>query len=347
MDQDLAFAGIPRTLATTAHDRDARDRDTHDTDPFHVGRPSDVEMQAHPPEGPPEPGRSLRIHALDGYELGATFFEATSPRLRVLITGGTGVPARFYRHFAAWLAARGASTLTFDYRGIGASRSGSLRGAPHGYLDWATSDLPAALETLESLAPNVPTVIVGHSFGGQALGLTDAAKRADALVMVAAQSGYWKHWQGAKRWKLGLLWHVTAPLVTGAVGYVPGSLGVGEDLPARVMDDWARWCRTPGYYTSHVAGASERLASFSMPRLVLGFDDDGYAPKAAVDALASWQSSPSLDRVQLAPEDLARTRIGHFGFFRPGVTRGWSWLLGWIDDALEARLEGGDAGGPR
>ena len=322
MDQDLAFAGVPRASTDPRpHRPDALD--------LAVSRPA--------PDETPEPGRALSVHALDGYELGARFFEASSPRLRVLIAGGTGIPSRFYRHFAAWLAERGASTLTFDYRGIGSSRRGSLRGAPHGYLDWATSDLPGALAALEALAPNVPTAIVGHSFGGQALGLTDAAKRADAIAMIASQSGYWKNWSGAKRWRLGLLWHVTAPLVTSTLGYVPGSLGVGEDLPAEVMNDWARWCRTPGYYTSHVAGSAERLASLEMPRLVVGFDDDGYAPKAAVDELASWQNAERLDRVQLAPDDLARTRIGHFGFFRPDVTRGWSWLLGWIDDGLAAR----------
>ncbi|MCB9622557.1 MAG: alpha/beta fold hydrolase [Sandaracinus sp.] len=306
MDPNLAFAGIPSTR----------------TFPPAV------------PEGSPE-GATIALHARDGYELGGTLFSPTgAPRMRLLINGGTGVPSRFYRHYAKWLAEHGVTTLTYDYRGIGLSRRGSVRNTPHTYTDWATNDFPGALAALEAAAPDVPTVILGHSFGGQALGLSDATKRADAVVFLGAQSGYWKNWSGPARWRLGMLWHVTAPLVTATLGYVPAKIGVGQDLPPRVMNDWARWCRTPGYYTEHVEGAEARLASFTMPRLVLGFDDDNYAPKAAIDQLAGWLDGDALDRIQLAPEDLARTRLGHFGFFRPDVTRGWAWLQGWIEEAV-------------
>ncbi|MBX3247997.1 MAG: alpha/beta fold hydrolase [Myxococcales bacterium] len=300
MDEDLAFAGISLTS--------------------------------------PELGRRVRFVADDGYVLRGRVFDAATarPRLRVLVSPGTGVPGRFYRHFAAWLASRGATVLTYDYRGIGESRRGSVRNTPHRYLDWATRDYPAALATLEAEAPGVPTLIVGHSFGGQALGLSDATRRADALVFLAAQSGYWRHWEGSGRWRLGALWYLTAPLVTSVLGYTPGRLGTGEDLPPQVMKEWARWCREPGYYTDVVEGAAERLASFAMPRLVVSFSDDGYAPRAAVDALAAWQPGPGLERVHLAPDDLARTRVGHFGYFQRDARHGWSWLARWVEGAVPA-----------
>lgn len=332
MDQDLAFAGVPKTASRDdspgSSARSSAERSSAHRSSAHRSRRSNQPAE----EGP---GRRLRFHALDGYALGGTLFEPpSSPRLRVLVNGGTGVPSRFYRHFAAWLATRGATVLTYDYRGIGASRRGSVRHAEHTYLDWATSDFPGALATLENAAPGVPTVVVGHSFGGQALGLSDATLRADALVFLGAQSGYWGHWDGAAQLRLRLLWSLTAPALNGIFGYTPGKIGVGEDLPPNVMREWAAWCRRPGYYTDVVPGSAERLARFSMPRLVVGFDDDRYAPKRSVDALAAWQTGPNLDRVQLAPEDVARTRVGHFGFFRPDVTHGWSWLHGWIGDAL-------------
>jgi predicted alpha/beta hydrolase len=47
--------------------------------------------------------------------------------------------------------------------------------------------------------------------------------------------------------------------------------------------------------------------------LAFGFDDDDYAPPAAVDALLSLYDNARVTRRQVSR---AEARVGHFGFFR-------------------------------
>ena len=63
----------------------------------------------------------------------------------VVVACGAGIPAHFYHRLARHLATQGAAVLTFDYRGIGASRAGPLRRLAAGMDDWAVRDIGAAL----------------------------------------------------------------------------------------------------------------------------------------------------------------------------------------------------------
>ena len=70
----------------------------------------------------------MELTARDGYRLGATLFRpAASNGRAVMIMAATGVPQEYYAKFAAFLAERGFTVLTFDYRGIGRSRHAPLR----------------------------------------------------------------------------------------------------------------------------------------------------------------------------------------------------------------------------
>src|SRR5437588_221115 len=96
------------------------------------------------------------IQALDGYRLGATLFRPAAGNGRALqINAAAGVKQEYYGKFAAYLAERGFSVLTFDYRGIG--RSGSFRLKNARMRDWAELDAAAALgflaQTKKRLVP--------------------------------------------------------------------------------------------------------------------------------------------------------------------------------------------------
>ncbi|ATB34712.1 alpha/beta hydrolase [Cystobacter fuscus] len=72
-------------------------------------------------------GERTTLLASDGYSLTATRFGAGSPlRGHIVVAGATGVPQTFYARFAGYVASRGFTTLTFDYRGIGQSKPASL-----------------------------------------------------------------------------------------------------------------------------------------------------------------------------------------------------------------------------
>ena len=251
----------------------------------------------------------ITLTATDGYALGATIF-GTAGR-PVLVMPATGVPQSYYAKFAAYLAERGFIALTFDYRGIGRSRPANLRKLVARMRDWALLDAAAAFRYFPS---NV--LVVGHSFGGQALGLLPQPERIAAALVVGSQSGYWRNWPA-----LGKLWmwpatHLGLPAVTKLLGYFPGSrLGFGEDLPAGVATEWASWCRHPRYFVGALH-ADDAYARVRSPLRAYAISDDAFAPRRAVEALARLYPNAQWETRALAPRDVGVKSIGHFGFFR-------------------------------
>lgn len=259
----------------------------------------------------------VEITARDGMTLGATLFHPHGPNGRaVAILAAAGVRQEYYARFAGYLAQRGFIVLTFDYRGIGRSRPARLRGFAARMRDWALLDAAAALDHLERTAPGTRLMAVGHSFGGQSLGLLPGAARLGAALMVGAQSGYWRNWP-----LLGQAWmwpvtHAILPVLPRLLGYFPSArLGFGQDLPAGVAIEWARWCRHPQYLVGAL-GAQEAYAGFAAPLRAYAIADDGFAPLRAVEALLALYPATPGELRRIAPRDVGAEAIGHFGFFR-------------------------------
>lgn len=258
----------------------------------------------------------VEIAARDGYALAATLFQPQQPNGRaVLIHAATGVRRGFYAKFAAHLAEAGFTVLTFDYRGIGDSRQGSLRRFPARMRDWAQLDAAGALDFLAAQAPEAKLLCVGHSFGGNGLGVVPGIERYCAALFVGTQSGYWRHWPGAGKPAMWLLTHLMLPTVSAALGYFPMKLlGQGEDLPGGVASEWAGWCRNPRY-AAGVVGI-EGYARLTAPIRSYWVSDDRYAPRPAAEAL--FDLYPNAAAKELVEVDAAAHGggIGHFGFFR-------------------------------
>ncbi len=267
----------------------------------------------------------VAIPTPDGLRLGGTLFRPTSPNDRaVTIQAATGVKQEYYGRFAAYLAERGFTVLTYDYRGIGRSRPraadgvtpATLRGFAASMRDWAAVDAPAALDFLEQAAPGAKLIVLGHSFGGQAIGLLPRPERLAAALMVGSQSGYWRNWPPFGRSWMWIVTHVVLPVGPRLLGYFPSSrLGFGEDLPAGVAIEWARWCRHPQYLVGAL-GAQEAYARFSVPLRAYAISDDGFAPPHAVKAMLALYPAAQKELRQIAPREVGAASIGHFGFFR-------------------------------
>jgi predicted alpha/beta hydrolase len=257
----------------------------------------------------------LVLRAADGYELGASLFTpSATARAAVLVMPAAGVPQRYYARFAAYLTERGFAVLTFDYRGIGRSRHAPPRKLRAGMRDWALLDAAAAFSHVEPLHERL--FVVGHSFGGQAIGLLPQPERIAAALVVGSQSGYWRNWPPLGRAWMWPTTHLLLPGISRALGYFPASrLGFGEDLPAGVAIEWARWCRHPRYLVGALQ-AQEAYARFRAPLLAYAIADDPFAPLSAVKALFDLYSSANAELRAVTPESLGVKAIGHFGFFR-------------------------------
>jgi len=259
--------------------------------------------------------QALEIAARDGYRLAATLHAPGAANGRaVLVHAATGVKRHYYGKFADYLAERGFTVLTFDYRGIGESRRGPLRELRARMRDWAELDAAAALDFLARETPGAALFCVGHSFGANELGLVPGIERYRGAVFVGAQSGYWRHWPGLARGGMWLLTHVLLPSVSALLGYFPmQALGMGEDLPGGVAREWASWCRHPRYAAGAVG--ADGYARLAAPVRSYWASDDRYAPRAAAEALLDLYPN-ARPKELVALDARAHGGIGHFGFFR-------------------------------
>ncbi|MEX6501868.1 alpha/beta hydrolase family protein [Pseudomonas zhanjiangensis] len=274
---------------------------------------------------------SLSLRALDGYPLTATRYHAPQPLAQLLIAGATGVPQGFYRRFAEHAARRGFDTLTLDFRGIGLSKPRTLRGVEIDFLDWAQSDLPAAVD-LHQHAER-PLYLVGHSFGGHAFGLLPNHHRVQGFYTFGTGAG-WHGWMPrAERLRVLAMWRLVGPLLTSVKGYLAWSkLGMGEDLPLGVYRQWKRWCSRPRYFFDdpQMPDLAARFAEVRTPIVAANALDDLWAPPQSRDAfMAAYSSAPYRARdIQVAGDGLGA--IGHMGYFRPAAQPLWDETLDWF-----------------
>ncbi|MCP3139858.1 alpha/beta hydrolase family protein [Pyxidicoccus xibeiensis] len=285
------------------------------------------------------PGVPFPIRARDGYTLSGTLYPHSGTELGgvVLVSAAVGARQRYYGRFAAWLAGRGLPTVTYDYRGIGGSRPESLTGFGAQFQDWGALDLAGAIATVRERFPGRRVLVVGHSAGGQLLGLADNAREVSALLTVTSGSGYYRLFP--QRLRMALNWRVLAPVLVKSFGKLPGWAGTGEDLPAGVAEQWARWCLTPDYLLSEGGEARrEAYASLDLPLRAYSFTDDPIGSPEAVRALLSIYADAAVEHRLLSPEQLGQP-IGHFGFFRESFRDTlWADAADWLaDKALSPR----------
>lgn len=259
------------------------------------------------------------IAARDGYQLAATVFSPTTTPVRaVLINSATAVPRKIYRGFATYLAEQGCAVLTYDYRGIGGSRPASLRGFQVRMRDWAALDVAGAIDHMRAVWPRLPLAVVGHSFGGQAVGLAPNNNDISRALFVAAQAGYWRLFHSPEKYRVYAMLRFIGSPIAHTLGYVPGKLGIGEDLPRDVFLEWTGWVMRPRYFFDDPT--LDALANFPNYRGALRaicLTDDPWATPAAVDLLCSGFTGTTAKRSDIRPADIGAAKIGHFGFFRP------------------------------
>ena len=135
------------------------------------------------------------------------------------------------------MASAGWTTVTYDYRGIGASLDGPLRTSPATMTDWALSDLPGAADWALSTFDVDQIAMVGHSVGGQVAGLYDRPEAISKMVTMTAQSGHWRYQAGRQRLSVAFNVRLTMPLITRVVGYdLHAAFGQAVDVLANRVD---------------------------------------------------------------------------------------------------------------
>jgi predicted alpha/beta hydrolase len=282
------------------------------------------------------------VRAADGYELAATLYPGADAETVVLINSATAVPRPFYRRFASYVQTHGWQAVTYDYRGIGESKPASLRGFEATMRDWALLDMTAMVDWIAGDVAPSRLFVVGHSFGGQTLGLLGNAHRIDAAVGVSAQSGHWAVQGGSEPLRVRVIVTVLIPLLARTFGYFPWSrFAPGEDLPKGVALEWASWCRNPGYLLDDDTLPLERYESFAAPMLSYSVDDDDWGTAQAVDEM--MRAYRNVTRRHIRPAEYGLPRLQHMGFFREGAEALWHEVIAWLEDAASKSTATGEA----
>ncbi len=280
-----------------------------------------------------KPFRYLHIEATDGYPIAVReYLPEGTARSILVIAPAMGVKQSFYQPFAEWLASQGVLAVTFDYRGMGASRPATLKGFQADILDWATKDCAALVAHLDAQHPTLPMYWLGHSVGAQLFGLLPNRDRVTAMLSVAAGSGYWQYNAKPLRYYVLSLWWVMMPVALKVAGYFPGKrLGTVGDLPYGVAAQWRKWCLHKDYLGAEGEHVKAQVAGVTTPITALSMQDDELMTWRGTRALFGLYESATVEYKRMKPRELGVKRIGHFGFFRSSMKEAlWPMVPEWI-----------------
>lgn len=239
----------------------------------------------------------------------------------VLVANAMAVRQGFYAAYARFLAANGLHVTTFDYS------------IPHTDItvDHWIGDIAAMLVEARNPAPHLPLLYVGHSLGGQLIGMTPGNEAVRASLHITAGSGYYK-FNDRMPIRVRLLWFLYMPILTPLFGYFPGKTvrAVG-DLPRGVTWQWRRWCLQHDYLLTEREAWRAAYAKFNAPILSISFEDDDLNTRNGIDYLHSSYTGSDVVRRHIQPREVGRQRIGHFGFFNEKCREPlWLETLEWL-----------------
>ncbi len=261
----------------------------------------------------------LNIPAKDGYNLSAILREPEIKRKGIIqIHCGTGIPQKLYSNFAVYLTKKGFTTLTFDYRGIGDSKPKKLKGFDATIRDWGRKDMTGVFNWVLDNYPDEKKIIIGHSMGGQMVGLMENNDKVDHLFLIASSTGYWQDMSKPYKWMLPPIWFLFIPVSTFFLGYArTKKINLGENLPKGVALEWRKWCINPRYFEEEFEKTLNPIYfdQIKVPLKSIQITDDPIANHITANKLLKYYKNAKVSIDKISPSDFGMEKIGHFGYF--------------------------------
>ena len=262
---------------------------------------------------------SLSIMTDRNQALAATVYRPTGAiKTAIMIAPATGIKRQFYHSFATYLAENGFGVLTFDNEGIGESLSSDLSKCDASLISWGRHDMPAVLDALQDEFSDATYHLIGHSAGGQLIGLMPNYKAIKSVFNVACSSGRIKNMTMPYRAKAMFFMDAFIPITNVALGYTPSDkMGMGEPLPRGVARQWREWCNGAGYIKTAFGKSihTHFYDELRMPALWLGFSDDEIANSKNMDDMIRVFTKMPVEKHFLEPKDFGLNHIGHMRYF--------------------------------
>ena len=229
-----------------------------------------------------------------------------------------GVRASYYKTFASELAMTGNTVVTSDWRGNGNSSQTASFKTDFGYEHYVT-DLDDIVHFCQQKFPNKKIVLVGHSLGGQiqSLYISRFPKNCNQLVLIAANSVYYKGWDKKTSRKIKMAGMFFYPL-SRLFGYFPGRIiGFGGREARTVMKDWTHNLKTGNYnLTASIFDYESALKEARPNILCISFEKDNLiAPKMAViNLLNKFSDAASKEHLHFTEDQIGIPNLNHFNW---------------------------------
>jgi predicted alpha/beta hydrolase len=239
----------------------------------------------------------------------------------VFLWPAMGVPARYYRPFAAALRAAGLAVVVADLRGTGTSTPPPSVASRYAYAE-LVADIGAVLEAQKERIGGRRVLLFGHSLGGQACVMHLALANSpavDGLVLVAVGLPHWRLYPGSNRYRVFLLVKFIRA-ATALLRVWPG-WGFGGRQARGVIRDWAHTARLgrfpklsgPDLTVDPEAG----LPGIDLPILAVSVDGDRLTPHAVLDHLCAKLPNARIERERYSAA-AAGAPLDHFRWAKAG-----------------------------
>ena len=258
--------------------------------------------------------KEIIIKCSDGYTLSANLHEPSNPKGIIIIAGAIGVKQGYYSRFADFFYESNYTAVTFDYRGTGKSNDNACSNLE--LSDWGAKDIEAVILFFKS--KGLPLFFVGHSIGGQVLGLAPSSTELEGSILIAASAPYWKRWDFPENLKVFTTSKILFPLISSITKNFPAKkLGLGnQNIPSPLIKTWAQWMSRPDYlFDKSFQLNTEQYKGISHPMYFIGFNDDDLAPEINIKKLMEFYPNSQNSLKIITPESAKTARIGHTGFF--------------------------------
>ena len=271
---------------------------------------------------------SFWISCKDSYQLAAQFYPVlnSDKPYPILICPATGITKNFYHAFAQWLNQQGYPVLSFDFRGIGESLHGALKDSTASIHDWGIYDIPAAIEALLNRTQAEKVIIVGHSAGGQLLGIASNYHKVAKVLAIAGSTGHVKGLKGKTKVLAPVMFNVIFPVSSFVKGYgATQFIGMGENLPKNVAKQWAEFCSKPGYVMNAIGKTifEDYHQQIQCPITSFWATDDEIATSSNVKDLLRLYPNAQTKLIELNPQQLGYKQIGHMLMFKKSHQKIW------------------------
>ncbi len=261
------------------------------------------------------------IYTSDGTQLSALVVssETNNPKAVVQFNSGTVTKKEFYLKLATYLAEQNYIVILYDYRGVGDSRPKKMRGYVASISDWGQYDANAVSHYIDSQYPNLKKHLLAHSMGGQIYGLMETWSSFDKVILLSTSSGNFNKFAPTinrlkVKWPAILLF----PPLNALLGYIPGFVGLGQDWPKGVANDWLTNSKENGLMPSYLHNKVGHSYYNKINKKIIAwyFPDDTMSTPSTMEELTSAYPNAVLDMKVVQPSEIGMDKIGHFGIFK-------------------------------